>query len=142
AEGLHAGLDILNGLDARFDRQALGFGPYYFPDLAGTSEADEQAAIDGALIKANRIQYAGRRGNPRHSTTDVTAHLRALVLAAARADLIAGTGGGPENCRYLVDGVELSRGDAGHQVIGGVITWVAATCLPFTASAGGVSLWR
>ena len=61
AEGLHAGLDILNGLDARFDCQVLSFGPYFFPDLAGTSEADEQAAIDGELIKANRIDYAGRR---------------------------------------------------------------------------------
>jgi len=61
AEGLHAGLDIVNGLDARFDREALGFWPYFFADLAGTSEADEQAAIDGGLIRANRIQYAGRR---------------------------------------------------------------------------------
>jgi SAM-dependent methyltransferase len=69
AEGLHAGLDILNGLDARFDCTTLGYGPYYFPDLAGTSEADEQAAIDGGRIKANRIQYVGRRGNPRHSAT-------------------------------------------------------------------------
>lgn len=63
AEGLHAGLDILNGLDARFDCQSLGFGPYFFPDLAGTSEADEQAAIDAGLIKANRIQYAGHRAS-------------------------------------------------------------------------------
>jgi SAM-dependent methyltransferase len=62
AEGLHPGADILNGLDARFTREALGFGPYFFPDLAGTSEADEQAAIDGGLIQANRIQYAGRQG--------------------------------------------------------------------------------
>ena len=67
AERLHAGLDIVYGLDARFDREALGFGPYYFADLAGTSEADEQAAIDGGLIKANRIQYLGRRGDPHHS---------------------------------------------------------------------------
>jgi len=61
AEGLHTGADILNGLDARFTRAALGYGPYFFPDLAGTSKADEQAAIDGGLIKANGIQYAGRR---------------------------------------------------------------------------------
>ena len=61
AEKLHTGLDILNGLDGRFDRQTLGFGPYFFADLAATSEADEQAAIDAGLIKANRIQYAGRR---------------------------------------------------------------------------------
>ncbi len=62
AEGLHAGQDVLNGLDARFDCLALGFGPYFFPDLDGTSEADEQAAIGRGLIKANRIQYVGRRG--------------------------------------------------------------------------------
>jgi SAM-dependent methyltransferase len=61
AEGMHAGLDILAGLAARFDCHSLRFGPYFFPDLAGTSEADEQAAIDSGLIKANRIQYAGRR---------------------------------------------------------------------------------
>jgi SAM-dependent methyltransferase len=60
-EGLHAGGDIVNGLDARFDREALRFGPYFFPELAGTSEADEQAAIDAGLIKANRIHYAARR---------------------------------------------------------------------------------
>jgi hypothetical protein len=48
-------------LDARFDRQWLGRGPYFFPDLAGVSEADEQAAIDAGEIQANRIAYAGRR---------------------------------------------------------------------------------
>jgi hypothetical protein len=64
AEGLHAGLDVLNGLEARFDCRVLGFGSYFFPDLAGTSEADEQAAIDSGVIKANRIQYIGRRDKP------------------------------------------------------------------------------
>jgi len=48
-------------LHARFDCQGLAYGPYYFPDLAGTSEADEQAAIDAGQIQANRIQYHGRR---------------------------------------------------------------------------------
>jgi SAM-dependent methyltransferase len=62
AEGLHAGLDIVAGLDARFDRVALGFGPYFFPELAATSDADEQAAIDAGLISANRIHYAALRG--------------------------------------------------------------------------------
>jgi hypothetical protein len=61
AEGLHAGRDILDGLNARFDCQAVAYGPYYFADLAGTSEADEQAAIGSGLIQANRIQYVGRR---------------------------------------------------------------------------------
>ena len=55
--------DILNGLDARFDRETLGSGPYFFADLTATSEADEQGAIDAGLIQANRIQYAARRGD-------------------------------------------------------------------------------
>jgi SAM-dependent methyltransferase len=61
AEGLHAGQAILDELDARFDSRPATFGPYFFPELAGTSEADEQAAIDSGLIQANRIQYVGRR---------------------------------------------------------------------------------
>jgi SAM-dependent methyltransferase len=60
-EGLHAGQEILDELDARFDCQALVYGPYFFADLAATGDADEQAAIDSGLIQANRIQYAGRR---------------------------------------------------------------------------------
>ena len=46
---------------ARFDRQLLTYGPYFFPDLAGITERDEQAAIDAGAIQANRISYAGRR---------------------------------------------------------------------------------
>jgi SAM-dependent methyltransferase len=61
AEGLHAGQDILDELNARFDCQALVYGPYFFADLAATDDVDEQAAIDSGLIQANRIQYAGRR---------------------------------------------------------------------------------
>jgi hypothetical protein len=61
AEGLHAGEDIVAELDARFDRQFLGFGPYFFADLDGVTEAGEQAAIDAGDIQANRIGYAGRR---------------------------------------------------------------------------------
>jgi SAM-dependent methyltransferase len=69
AEGLHAGQDILNQLNARFDCQQVAYGPYFFADLAGTSDADEQAAIDGGLIQANRIQYAGRRKGPPPATS-------------------------------------------------------------------------
>jgi SAM-dependent methyltransferase len=60
AEGLHAGQDILDGLTARFNSQPVTYGPYFFPDLSGVSEADEQAAIDSSLIQANRVQYVGR----------------------------------------------------------------------------------
>jgi SAM-dependent methyltransferase len=61
AEGLHSGQDILAELDTRFDPEPVTYGPYFFADLPGTSEADEQAAIDAGLIQANRIQYVGRR---------------------------------------------------------------------------------
>jgi SAM-dependent methyltransferase len=60
-EGLHAGQDIVRELDARFDRQLLAYGPYFFPDLADVSEDDEQAAIDAGEIQANRIAYVSRR---------------------------------------------------------------------------------
>lgn len=61
AEGMHAGEDIVAELDARFDRQFLGHGPYFFASLDGVSETDEQAAIDAGEIQPNRIAWAGRR---------------------------------------------------------------------------------
>jgi SAM-dependent methyltransferase len=61
SEGLHAGEDIVRELDARFERQLLARGPYFFADLADVSEGDEQAAIDAGQIQANRIVYVGRR---------------------------------------------------------------------------------
>jgi SAM-dependent methyltransferase len=60
-EGLHTGKDMLAELDARFDRQLLAYGPYFFADLADVSEYDEQAAIDSGTIEANRIAYVCRR---------------------------------------------------------------------------------
>jgi len=60
-EGMHAGEDIVAGLDARFDRRFAGHGPFFFADLAGVTEADEQAAIDAREIQPNRIGYVGRR---------------------------------------------------------------------------------
>jgi len=60
-EGLHPGEDIVRGLDARFHRQLYVEGPYLFPDLADTSEGQEQAAIDAGLIRAGGIRYAATR---------------------------------------------------------------------------------
>ena len=60
-EGLHPGEDIVRGLDARFHRQLYVEGPYFFADLATTSEAEEQAAIDAGLIQAGGIRYAATR---------------------------------------------------------------------------------
>lgn len=63
-EGLHTGEKILRGLDARFGRRSCAFGPYVYPDLAGVSEADEQAAIDSGQIQATGIRYTGTRRAP------------------------------------------------------------------------------
>jgi hypothetical protein len=60
-EGLHPGEEILCGLDGRFDCQLFVEAPYFFPDLADTSEAEEQAAIDAGLIQAGGIRYAATR---------------------------------------------------------------------------------
>jgi SAM-dependent methyltransferase len=60
-EGLHPGDEIMRGLDARFNRQVYTEGRYFFPDLADTSEAEEQAAIDAGLIQAGGIRYAATR---------------------------------------------------------------------------------
>lgn len=59
-EGLHSGQALLRLLDQHFDCQLLAHGPYFFANLADTSEADEQAAIDAGQIRANRIDYVGR----------------------------------------------------------------------------------
>ena len=61
AKALHTGQDVADEFTARFDAQPVTDGPYFFPDLASTSEADEQAAIDSGLIQANRIQCVGQR---------------------------------------------------------------------------------
>jgi SAM-dependent methyltransferase len=60
-EGLHRGEDIVRGLDARFDRRLHQAAPYFFADLAGTGEAEEQAAIDAGLVRAGGIRYAATR---------------------------------------------------------------------------------
>ncbi|MGH8866402.1 MAG: class I SAM-dependent methyltransferase [Actinomycetes bacterium] len=59
--GLHTCDAILTALDTRFERRHFSPGPYLFPDLADTSEADEQAAIDAGHIRATGLRYVGRR---------------------------------------------------------------------------------
>ena len=59
-EGLHTGERIVAGLDARFHRRLCTVGPYFFADLADTTETAEQAAIDNDDIRANGIRYVGR----------------------------------------------------------------------------------
>jgi SAM-dependent methyltransferase len=59
-EGLHTGEQILAGLDARFHRRLCTVGPYFFADLAGITQAEEQAAVDTGSIQANGIRYVGQ----------------------------------------------------------------------------------
>jgi SAM-dependent methyltransferase len=50
---------ILRELDRHFERALCEYAPYFFADLGGTSEDDEQAAIDVGEIRATGIRYAG-----------------------------------------------------------------------------------
>ena len=52
---------MLRLLDERLERQLLTQGPYFFPDLVDTTEADEQTAIDTAQIQSTRIDCVGTR---------------------------------------------------------------------------------
>ena len=56
-EGLHAVERLLRSLNRRFEPLLVTRGPYFFADLAGTSDADERAAIDAGRIRATRIDY-------------------------------------------------------------------------------------
>jgi SAM-dependent methyltransferase len=58
-EGLHRAEDIVRLLDQRFERRSVERGPYAFPDLANTTAADEQAAIDAGEIRSTRIDWVG-----------------------------------------------------------------------------------
>jgi SAM-dependent methyltransferase len=57
---LHRAGTLLGLLDQRFQRTHLAYGPYFFPDLAETTEADELAAIRERLIRPTRVDYVGR----------------------------------------------------------------------------------
>jgi SAM-dependent methyltransferase len=59
-ERIHSVETLLRLLDVHFEREHLAAGPYFFPDLAATTEADEQAAIDAGEIQATRVDYVGR----------------------------------------------------------------------------------
>jgi SAM-dependent methyltransferase len=58
--GLHSARRLLRELDERFERVSCERGAYFFPELSGTSEADELDAIDAGQIRAARVDYVGR----------------------------------------------------------------------------------
>jgi hypothetical protein len=70
SERLHRGDAILRALDARFDQASVSEGPYFFCDLAHTTEADEQTAIDTGDIQATAIRYTGLRSPTARGETD------------------------------------------------------------------------
>jgi len=51
----------LRGLETWFTREHAADAPYLFADLAGTSETQEQAAIDAGQIQAIGIRYTATR---------------------------------------------------------------------------------
>lgn len=57
--GLHSARQLLRDLDERFARLVCARGPYFFPELSGTTEAEELAAIDAGRIRAARVDYVG-----------------------------------------------------------------------------------
>jgi SAM-dependent methyltransferase len=61
-EGLHGAHGLVGTLDRRFQRLTCDQGPYFFSDLADTTEADELEAINAGEIRATRIDYVGRLG--------------------------------------------------------------------------------
>jgi SAM-dependent methyltransferase len=66
-EGLHSGSKLVRLLDDQFERRLLDYGPYYFADLEGATEAEEQAAIDAGQVQAGRIDYVGTRPRSAHA---------------------------------------------------------------------------
>ena len=57
--GLHPAERILAALDRRFEPALDERGPYFYADLEGIAERDEQAAIDAGEINATGIRYVG-----------------------------------------------------------------------------------
>lgn len=60
AEQLHTGRGLRSALDARFRPSLVADAPYFFNELDGVSEADEQDAVDAGRIQANGVRYVGR----------------------------------------------------------------------------------
>jgi SAM-dependent methyltransferase len=60
-ERLHSSDAIERELDRRFEATSVLRGPYFSPDLEGTSELEEQTAIDAGLIQATGMRYVGTR---------------------------------------------------------------------------------
>jgi SAM-dependent methyltransferase len=58
-EGLHSAKKLIGLLDEQLTRTRLAHGPYFFPDLADTTEVQEQAAIDAEEIRATRVDWVG-----------------------------------------------------------------------------------
>jgi SAM-dependent methyltransferase len=58
-EGLHSGEMLIGLLDDRLTCKLLEHGPYFFPDLVGTTDVQEQEAIDAEEIRATRIDWVG-----------------------------------------------------------------------------------
>ena len=65
--GLHSARALVRELDERFERVQFERGAYLFPELDGTTEAEELDAIASGAVQPLRIDYVGRlsRRSPR-----------------------------------------------------------------------------
>jgi SAM-dependent methyltransferase len=59
-EHVHPAATLVRLLDERFQRTHFAQGPYFFADLAGTTEEDELQAIQAGLIRPTRVDYVGK----------------------------------------------------------------------------------
>jgi SAM-dependent methyltransferase len=59
--GIHPARDLLALLGERLRLDPAARGPYFFADLAETSEEDEREAIGVGEIRATRVEVMGRR---------------------------------------------------------------------------------
>jgi hypothetical protein len=57
--GLHSAEALVRRLDERFERLRCDRGPYLFPELAHTTEAEELDAIASGEVRPLRIDYVG-----------------------------------------------------------------------------------
>ena len=60
-EALHTGPEIQSAVAQRFEVRSAEWGPYFFPDLPGVTEADEAAAIEAGQIRPNRLLVVAHR---------------------------------------------------------------------------------
>ena len=58
-QGLHGSRRMRDELERRFEERLFAWTPYLYPELGGTSEENETAAIEAGTINATGFRYVG-----------------------------------------------------------------------------------